>query len=93
MEDLAMLSEEQLYDRVEKLQVENEKLEAEIDGLTKDVKRLMFIPTDIVNENEKMRKALESIAEYWNRDENQGAMSDALWYILETAEQALKGGE
>ena len=93
MEDLATLSEEQLYDRVEKLQVENEKLEAKIDGLTKDVKRLMFIPTDIVNENEKMRKALESIAEYWNRDENQGAMSDALWYILETAEQALKGGE
>ena len=41
-------------------------------------------------ENKKLREALEHIIEYWNRDENGGAMSDALWHILETAEQALK---
>ena len=41
-------------------------------------------------ENKRLREALEHIIEYWNRDENGGAMSDALWHILETAEQALK---
>lgn len=29
---------------------------------------------------------LQSIAEYWNRDENEEAMSDALWHIIEVAE-------
>ena len=41
-------------------------------------------------ENKRLREALEHILEYWNRDENPRAMSDALWYIIETAEQALK---
>ncbi len=40
-------------------------------------------------ENKMLKEALEHIVEYWNRDENGGAMSDALWHILETAEQAL----
>lgn len=38
----------------------------------------------------KLDNAMEHIIEYWNRDENPGAMSDALWHILETAEQARK---
>lgn len=42
-------------------------------------------------ENKIKETALEHIIEYWNKDENQGAMSDALWHILETAEQALIG--
>jgi len=37
-----------------------------------------------------LKEALEHILEYWNRDENQMAMSDALWHFIETAEQALK---
>ena len=37
----------------------------------------------------EFRRALEHIEEYWNRDENQGAMSDALWHIIETVEAAL----
>ena len=41
-------------------------------------------------ENAKLKEAIEHIREYWNRDENSGAMSDALWEILDTAEQALK---
>ena len=38
----------------------------------------------------ELEGALEHIIEYWNKDENSTAMSDALWHILETAEQALK---
>ena len=42
------------------------------------------------------RTALESIAEYWNRDQNENAMADACWYAINTAEEALaatKGDE
>ena len=42
-------------------------------------------------EIEKYKEALEHIIEYWNKDKNHGAMSDALDEILNTAEQALKG--
>jgi hypothetical protein len=41
---------------------------------------------------EEARKALEHIIEYWNRDQNETAMADALWHIIETAEEALKEG-
>jgi seryl-tRNA synthetase len=43
-------------------------------------------------EVEELREALEHIAEYWNRNRDDGAMHDALWHIIETAEQALEGG-
>lgn len=39
----------------------------------------------------KLVSALEHIAEYWNRDQNETAMADALWHIIETAETALDG--
>lgn len=42
-------------------------------------------------ENATLKEALEHIIEYWNRDENNTAMGDALLEIIETAEQALKG--
>jgi len=44
---------------------------------------------------EKLRDALLHIAEYWNRSENDKAMSDALYHMIDTAEAALaaqKGG-
>ena len=40
-------------------------------------------------ENQRLRAALEYILEYWNRDENEHAMSDALWKIIAIAEEAL----
>jgi hypothetical protein len=33
-----------------------------------------------------LEAGLEHIAEYWNRDQNETAMADALWHIIETAE-------
>ena len=38
---------------------------------------------------EKLRDALEHISEYWNRRENDTAMSDALYHMIETADTAL----
>ena len=37
----------------------------------------------------ELEEALAHIVEYWNRDANEQAMHDALWHIIETAEQAL----
>jgi len=37
----------------------------------------------------QMRDALVHISEYWNRDENETAMADALWHIIETADNAI----
>lgn len=38
---------------------------------------------------EGMRSALQHIAEYWNRDENDKAMADALWHIIDEANDAI----
>ena len=37
----------------------------------------------------EMLVALESIAEFWNRDQNWGAMNEACWHAIETAEAAI----
>lgn len=38
----------------------------------------------------EMLEALQHIAEYWNRDRNDSAMHDALWHIIEIAEDAIR---
>lgn len=38
----------------------------------------------------KFREDMEHIIEYWNRDQNEMAMADALNHIIETAEQSLE---
>jgi hypothetical protein len=40
-------------------------------------------------ERDEAREALEHIVEYWNRDENETSMSDALWHIIQTAVDVL----
>ncbi|MER0570982.1 hypothetical protein AAA539_20005 [Pseudomonas aeruginosa] len=37
----------------------------------------------------EMLGALQHIEEYWNRDSNEQAMTDALWHIIETAQAAI----
>ncbi len=41
----------------------------------------------------RLEEALESIREYWNRDNNNRAMVDACWYALDTASEALEAKE
>jgi hypothetical protein len=43
----------------------------------------------LIDANKVMREALESIAEYWNRDRNDSAMHDACWHAINTADEAL----
>jgi hypothetical protein len=41
----------------------------------------------------RLEEALESIREYWNRDNNNRAMIDACWYAIDTASEALESKE
>ena len=41
----------------------------------------------------ELLEALKSIAEYWNRDRNDEAMHNALWFIIETATEAIAKAE
>ena len=41
----------------------------------------------------RLEEALESIQEYWNRDNNERAMENACWHSINTASEALKAKE
>jgi len=41
----------------------------------------------------RLEESLESIREYWNRDNNNRAMVDACWYAIDTASEALEAKE
>jgi len=40
-----------------------------------------------------LEEALESIQEYWNRDNNNQALIDACWYAIDKAAEALEAKE
>lgn len=54
--------------------------------------RLIEAAPALRDEVERLREALESIRDYWNRDRNGDAMHDACWHAVNTADAAL-GGE
>ena len=41
----------------------------------------------------QLEEALESIREYWNRNNNNRALVDACWYAIDTASEALEAKE
>jgi hypothetical protein len=41
----------------------------------------------------RLEEALESIREYWNRDNNNQALIDACWYAIDKAAEALEAKE
>lgn len=47
----------------------------------------------LISASPDMIATLENIVEYWNRDRNDSAMHDALWYIIGVAEQAIAKAE
>jgi len=61
------------------LQLQCYEQRKEIDRLNERIKRL--------------EEALESIREYWNRDNNERAMEDACWHAINTAAEALEAKE
>ena len=85
---------EHLLEKVALQSKEIERLKAEEKYLNEEVARgIRFnerLEAELEAKIERMTEALEHIVEYWNKDQNNGAMSDALDEILATAEQALK---
>lgn len=53
------------------------------------IKALRAQVDKLTTERDTYRDALVSISEYWNRSENDKAMNDALYYMIDTAESAL----
>lgn len=50
---------------------------------------------EALEQRDRLAAALGSIAEYWNRNQNETAMADACWHAINTAEEAIaavKGG-
>ena len=60
--------------RIAELEEKAASFEGSFNAALKDVQRL--------------DAALEHIGDYWNRDQNEKAMADALWHIIETVEAA-----
>ena len=70
---------------------------AAMEHMTGDVYRVgCDIERELNAANERVKRleeALESIREYWNRDNNQRAMVDACWHAIDKASEALEAKE
>jgi hypothetical protein len=68
-----------------------ERDEARVHWGTESMNAAQFFgeKTKAIAERDEAREALEHIVEYWNRDENERSMSDALWHIIQTAVDVL----
>jgi len=76
--EIALEAQREIDDTGKKLAVAKEIISA-----------LREIHGDQAAEIARLREALTHIAEYWNRSENDTAMNDALFHMIETAEAAL----
>jgi uncharacterized protein YlxW (UPF0749 family) len=86
---MARLSMEEVK-ALETITISGQKPEfCEIIDLIQTIKHLQQKNEQLMTQVSIMREALEHIAEYWNRDNNEKAMEDACWHTIETAEEAL----
>ena len=61
------------------------------DGCRRCEIQLLTRKRDEANERiKRLLDALESIREYWNRDNNERAMEEACWHAINTASEALE---
>jgi predicted nucleic acid-binding Zn-ribbon protein len=65
----------------------------EIERLTSKVAQLYEGAEEQNQRIKRLEEALESIREYWNRDNNNRALIDACWYAIDTASEALEAKE
>ncbi len=69
------------------------------DGSTMTLIRIEFakqLERELTAANDRIKRleeALESIREYWNRDNNNQALIDACWYAIDKAAEALEAKE
>jgi hypothetical protein len=63
---------------------------AELGMLCRRIERELTAANDRIK---RLEEALESIREYWNRDNNETAMENACWHAIDTAAEALEAKE
>jgi hypothetical protein len=78
---------ESLQARVQELEAENKKLTEHLTFALGELEEKEALQQRV----KELEGVLEHITEYWNRSENNTAMSDALWHIIDQAERALSG--
>jgi chromosome segregation ATPase len=76
------------------------QLERELNAATSEIARLtskvdqLYEGAEEQNQRiKRLEEALESIREYWNRDNNERAMEDACWHAINRASEALEAKE
>jgi len=80
-------------DYITQLETENDAANAEIARLTSKVAQLYRGAEEQNQRVKRLEEALESIREYWSRDNNNRALIDACWYSIDTASEALEAKE
>jgi hypothetical protein len=72
------------------------QLERELNAANAIIRQQQLLDEENLRLNERIKRleeALESIREYWNRDNNQRAMVDACWYAIDKSSEALEAKE
>jgi len=74
---------------------QNYKLREEFRELlgTDDVEQGVAVVREMKERIKRLEEALKSIREYWNLEDNERAMSDACWYAIDKASEALESKE
>jgi predicted nuclease with TOPRIM domain len=69
------------------------RLERELNEANEMFRKLNLHTLNLTDRFKRLEEALESIREYWNRDNNERAMEDACWNAIHTASKARKAKE
>ena len=72
------------------------QLERELNAANSIIRQQQLLDEENLRLQERIKRleeALESIREYWNRDNNERAMNDACWHAINTASEALEAKE
>jgi hypothetical protein len=72
------------------------RLERELNEANTIIRQQQLLDEENLRLQERIKRleeALESIQEYWNRDNNNRALIDACWYAIDKAAEALEAKE
>jgi DNA repair ATPase RecN len=72
------------------------RLERELNAANSIIRQQQLLDEENLRLQDRIKRleeALESIREYWNRDNNNRAMIDACWYAIDRASEALEAKE
>lgn len=82
LRDYALASIKPYQEKIDAMRTEIERLSLDLHEARETIARLR-------KERDALRGALTSIADYWNQDQNEAAMSDACWHAIDKARAAL----